>query len=103
FGVIAVDSAPHTIVDLAPVNDAPATRSKILRIASEGGGIFIYEALAGSAQMLVNAKAGTRHIILLADAADSEEPGKYQELIAKCQEAGITISVVGLGKETDVD
>ena len=103
FGVIAVDSAPHTIVDLAPVNDVAGTRSKILRIASEGGGIFIYEALAGSAQMLVGAKAGTRHIILLADAADSEEPGKYQELIEKCQQAGITISVVGLGKETDVD
>jgi Mg-chelatase subunit ChlD len=103
FGVIAVDSSPHTIVDLAPVSDAAGTRSKILRIASEGGGIFIYEALAGSAQMLVSAKAETRHIILLADAADSEEPGKYQELIEKCQQAGITISVVGLGKETDVD
>src|SRR6185503_3328974 len=45
FGVIAVDSSPHTIVDLAAVSDAASTRSRILRIASEGGGIFIYEAL----------------------------------------------------------
>jgi hypothetical protein len=103
LGVIAVDSSPHTIVDLAPLSDPAATRSSILRIDSQGGGIFVYEALAASAQMLVNAKAGTRHILLFADAADSEEPGAYQDLIAKCQAAGITISVIGLGKETDQD
>jgi Mg-chelatase subunit ChlD len=103
LGVIAVDSAAHPIVDLAPVNEAAAIRDQILRIDSQGGGIFIYEALAASAQMLMGAKAGTRHIILFADAADSEEPGRYQELIEKCRLAGITISVIGLGKETDTD
>ena len=103
FGVIAVDSSPHTIVDLAPPGKPAEIRDDILRIDSGGGGIFIYEALAASAQMLVDATAGTRHIILFADAADSEEPGKYRELIAKCQQAGITISVVGLGKPGDSD
>lgn len=103
FGVIAVDSSPHTIVDLAPPENASEIRDEILRIDSQGGGIFIYEALAAPAQMLVDAKAGTRHIILFADAADSEEPGKYRELIAKCQQAGITISVVGLGQPSDPD
>ncbi len=103
FGVIAIDSSPHTIVKLAPPENVAEIRDEILRIDSEGGGIFIYEALAASAQMMVDAKAGTRHIILFADAADSEEPGKYQELIAKCEQAGITISVVGLGKPTDSD
>ena len=103
FGVIAIDSSPHTVVNLAPPENVSEIRDQILRIDSGGGGIFIYEALAASAQMLVDAKAGTRHIILFADAADSEEPGKYQELVAKCQQAGITISVVGLGKPTDSD
>jgi hypothetical protein len=103
FGVIAIDSSPHTVVNLAPPENVSEIRDQILRIDSGGGGIFIYEALAASAQMLVDAKAGTRHIILFADAADSEEPGKYQELIAKCQQAGITVSVVGLGKPTDSD
>ena len=103
FGVIAVDSSPHTIIDLAPPENAPQIRDEILRIESAGGGIFIYEALAASAQMLVDAEAGTRHIILFADAADSEEPGKYRELISKCEQAGITISVVGLGKPSDPD
>ncbi len=103
FGVIAVDSSPHTIVDLAAPENASEIRDEILRIDSQGGGIFIYEALAASAKMLVSAQAGTRHIILFADAADSEEPGKYQELLAKCQQAGITVSVVGLGTATDPD
>ena len=103
FGVIAIDSSAHTVVDLAPPEKASEIRDQILRIESGGGGIFIYEALAASAKMLVDAKAGTRHIILFADAADSEEPGKYQELITRCQQAGITISVVGLGKPGDSD
>ena len=103
LGVIAIDSTPHTIVNLAPAEDTSHIRSQVLSIDSGGGGIFIYEALQASASMLVNATAGTRHILLFADAADSEEPGKYKELIAKCEEAGITISVVGLGKPTDQD
>ncbi|PYP88586.1 MAG: hypothetical protein DMF61_05210 [Blastocatellia bacterium AA13] len=103
FGVIAIDSAPHTIVNLGPPDNPGAIRNQILRVDSGGGGIFIYEALAASAEMLIGAKAGTKHIILFADAADSEEPGKYQKLIEKCSGAGITISVVGLGKESDQD
>ena len=68
-----------------------------------GGGIFIYEALSNAAGMLASATSQTRHIILFADAADSEEPGKYEELLEKCSQAGITVSVIGLGKPTDVD
>lgn len=104
FGVIAVDSSSHIIADLKPVEgNAAKVRHDILMIGSQGGGIFIFEALSASANMLLNAKAGTRHIILLADAADSEEEGGYRELLKQCEEAGITVSVIGLGKETDVD
>lgn len=103
FGVIAVDSSAHVIVDLAPVEKNAYYRNKILRIDSMGGGIFIYEALSNAAKMLASATPQTRHIILFADAADSEEPGKYKELLEKCIQAGMTISVIGLGKPTDVD
>lgn len=104
FGVVAVDSSSHIIADLKPVeNNAAKVRQDILMIGSQGGGIFIFEALSTSANMLLNAKAGTRHIILLADAADSEEPGAYRELLQQCEQAGITVSVIGLGKESDVD
>jgi hypothetical protein len=103
FGVIAVDSMSHIIADLNTVDVNAKLRNKILQIDSGGGGIFIYEALTAAAEMLLKAKAGTRHIILLADAADSEEPGKYQELLRECEAAGITVSVIGLGKPTDTD
>ena len=103
FGVVAVDSSPHIIAELAPIANQAHVRRDILRIDSRGGGIFVYEALSTAAAMLVDAQAGTRHIILFADAADSEEPGQYRELLEECRKANITVSVVGLGTSGDVD
>lgn len=103
LGVLAVDSAPHIIHPLGRIKDKSSMRGKILRIESMGGGIFVYEALSKAAAMLAKAKAGTRHIILFADAADAEEPGKYKELLKKCRAAGMTCSVIGLGKKADCD
>ncbi len=103
FGVVAIDSEPHLIADLAPVKDKEPIKRDILSIRSQGGGIFIFVALEAAAEMLVKAKAGTKHILLFADANDSEEPGAYRELIEKCQKAGITVSVIGLGTEKDKD
>ena len=103
FGCLAVDSVPHEILPLAEVADKASLRNRILRIDSAGGGIFIYEALAAAARMIAPAQAGTKHILLFADAADSEEPGSYKGLVDKCVKAGITISVIGLGSESDRD
>lgn len=103
FGCIAVDSSAHTIADIGPVNNKEAVRSRVLRVQSEGGGIFIYQALAASADMILKAQPQTKHVILFADAADSEEPGDYKNLIEKMRQADITISVIGLGKPTDSD
>src|SRR5262249_4749841 len=98
FGVVAVDSVSHIIADLRKVDDPASIRNRILRIDSGGGGIFIFEALTTAADMLLKAQSGTRHILLFADAADSEEPGKYQELLQQCEQSGVTVSVIGLGK-----
>ena len=103
FGCLAVDTVAHTVADLGPVTDKAATRDRILRIESMGGGIFVYEALAHSADMVRRAKAGTKHIILFADAADSEEPGRYVDLLDQTRKAGITVSVIGLGTPKDKD
>lgn len=105
MGVIAVDTAPHTVVDFAQISRmSPDTRSRILSMGSQGGGIFVYEALYAATRMLADkSTAGARHIILFADAADSEEPGAYVDLLNKCTQAGITVSVVGLGTESDPD
>jgi Mg-chelatase subunit ChlD len=103
FGVVAVDSASHIIAELKNADESKSVRNRILKIDSGGGGIFVFEALTTAADMLLKAKSGTRHIILFADAADSEEPGKYRELLQECEQAGITVSVIGLGKPTDLD
>ncbi|MEE4355893.1 MAG: VWA domain-containing protein [Desulfococcaceae bacterium] len=103
FGLIAVDSSPHEIVRIKSADQADAERGKILSIDAGGGGIFVYSGLRAAAEMLLQARAETRHIILFADAADAEEPGEYKSLIEKCVKAGISISVIGLGTPEDRD
>ncbi len=104
LGVVAVDSISHIIAEVAPIGSQEADlRRRIQSVDSAGGGIFIYEALATAAKMMVSAHSPTKHILLFADANDSEEPGDYKELVAKCVRANITISVVGLGTAHDSD
>jgi Mg-chelatase subunit ChlD len=103
IGVFAVDTVAHQIVPLDTVENNRGYRSKILSIGSEGGGIYIYEALVASANMIQNAKAQTRHIILFSDAADAEQSMHYEEIVGKLREADVTVSVVGLGTEHDCD
>jgi Mg-chelatase subunit ChlD len=103
FGCLAVDTVPHVIHELGVVRDKPAVRDNILGIRSMGGGIYVYEALEAAHAMLGKATAQTKHIILFADAADAEEPKAYQDLLEKCKADNVTVSVIGLGKETDKD
>ena len=103
FGVIAVDSAPHTIVPLNEKSNLGGAYNQIMRIDSMGGGIFVYNGMVAGLKMLMNAKAGTKHIVLFADAADAEQPGQYKELLEKCSKAGITVSVMALGTQNDCD
>jgi Mg-chelatase subunit ChlD len=103
IGVLAVDTTAHEIVPMDTVEKNQAQRSRILGINSMGGGIYIYEALVAAAQQVSSAKAGTKHIILFADAADSEQSADYKTILEKCRESEVTVSVIGLGTENDVD
>jgi hypothetical protein len=102
-GVIAVDSAPHVISPLTAASDKDRICDEVRRIQSMGGGIFTYTALVAAARMVQESDKGTRHIVLFADAADAEEPGDYQRLLATLKPLGITVSVIGLGSELDSD
>jgi Mg-chelatase subunit ChlD len=103
IGVFAVDTTPHEVVPLGTVEKNLSYRNEILGIGSMGGGIYIYEALVASARMISTAQAQTKHIILFADAADSEQSMHYEEIVDKLREAGVTISVIGLGTDHDSD
>lgn len=105
FGAIVVDSQASTVIPLQSAESAQNSTGLLRRLEAGGGGIFIYEALEAAAAMALGAGAdiGARHIILFADAADSEEPGAYVDLLADLNAAGVTVSVVGLGSPADVD
>ena len=102
-GVIAVDSSPHVITPLTSGGQKEEVCDEVRRIQSMGGGIFTYTALVTAARMVQESDKGTRHIVLFADAADAEEPGEYQRLLGTLTPLGITVSVIGLGSESDSD
>ena len=101
--VIAVDSAPHVVVPMQPVDDKERISGLVRSIESMGGGIFVEAALQEAARQLAAASQQNRHIVLFADAADAEEPGTYKTLVPSLARAGVTVSVIGLGEDTDSD
>jgi uncharacterized membrane protein len=103
IAVLAVDTAPHDILPMSKVDDPKRMAQEVLGMQSAGGGIYIYEALAAAGKELLRTDAGTRHLLLFADANDSEEPGDYVNLLAEYRKHGITVSVVGMGNDTDSD
>jgi Mg-chelatase subunit ChlD len=102
-GVIAVDSAPHVVSPLTSASEKDRICDEVRRIQSMGGGIFTYTALVTAAKMVQESDKGTRHIVLFADAADAEEPGEYERLLDTLKPLGITVSVIGLGSDSDAD
>ncbi|MFN7134760.1 MAG: VWA domain-containing protein, partial [Myxococcales bacterium] len=100
-GVWVVDEKAHRIVELMPIEDVPL--GKVASITSQGGGIYVYEALEATAFEIDQSRKATRHIVLFSDAADSEEPGAYQQLLADLAKKKITVSVIGLGRQSDSD
>lgn len=101
--VIAVDSAPHTVVGMQRVDDAGAIIDKVLKIESMGGGIFTSTAVHAAAKELAEAPQGIKHMVIFADAADAEEPGDLHEFVPKLVSAGVSLSVIALGSNTDSD
>ena len=102
--VFAVDSEPTKTIPLTRIGDNKARLGARARsIKSAGGGIFVYTGLKAAWEELKKSPAGTRHVILFSDAADSEEPGDYKRLIKEMTDNGASISVIGLGTNKDSD
>lgn len=102
--VHAVDSSPHVIAAMTNVGgNRAAILNAVGRIRSMGGGIFVEEGIKAGWRELKKTDAGTRHLILFSDAADSEEPGDYKTYLAKMRKEGITLSVIALGSRSDPD
>lgn len=104
ISVHAVDGAPHPIVTLTRLGpNRKQMLSTVSRIASMGGGIFIGEGLEAGWKELQRSVAGIRHLILFADADDSEEPANYRKTLKEMVKEGSTVSVIALGTEKSAD
>ena len=102
--VYAVDSEPHAVIKLTAVgSNKKKLMTKVRKVRSMGGGIYVYRGLKAAWDELKKADIGTRHIILFSDAADSEQPGDYKRLIKEMTSNSGTISVIGLGTRKDAD
>lgn len=101
--VYAVDTEAHEIVPLTGLgSNRAALEDTVRRITSGGGGICVPTGLRAAWTSLKQAQAGQRHVVLFADANDAtQELGDYKTLIQNMVKDGITISAIGLGKETD--
>ncbi len=101
--VISVNTSAHVVQELSRVDQPEAIANRAEQIHSNGGGIFIYEALEAAGKELLKAEGyRTRHIILFSDANDSVHEGGYKTLLEDYVKQGISVSVIGLGRETDI-
>ena len=90
LGVLAVDSAPHQIVDLGPVDDKAAIRRRRPEYPVHGRG---HLRLRGPRRRPPVCSPTRRPppatSSLFSDASDSEEPGRYATLLTKARAANM--------------
>lgn len=114
--IASVDTRTNWHQRLAPVSVLAQNRSAVRAVRAGGGGIYVYTALVDAYRELQPASAPIRHVILFSDTADSEEQfqgcpfgrcgGRMHsaiDLARDAQRAGITTTVVGIGRATDSD
>lgn len=101
--IFAVDTQPHAVVPLTRVgNAARQIGGEARTIRSAGGGICVPTGLRAAWEALARVQTGQRHVVLFADANDAtQELGDYPGLIKDMVADSVTISVIGLGKESD--
>jgi len=101
--VAAIDTEPHEFVAPTSAADKGPILAKVRRIESSGGGIYVDKALEWGLEALAKTAQANKHLVVFGDAADSERPAESLAALPALVKAGITVSVIGLGKETDSD
>ena len=101
--VHVVDTEVHPIIKMTSARERQQLIKQVRGITSMGGGIYVGKALIAAGQESASTNHGTRHIVLFSDAADTEQPGKYKDLLKRYADVGITVSVIALGTQADSD
>lgn len=99
--VIPVDTEPDQPIGPAQATDRSEIIARIREIGAGGGGIYIRTGLEAAAEALGESANEVKHIILLADGADSEQKEGVPELIEALSAEGISLSTVSIGEGPD--
>ncbi|MDA3864213.1 MAG: VWA domain-containing protein [Deltaproteobacteria bacterium] len=97
-GIIAFDHRPNTVVDLTYA----ANRSRIeqlIRKITASGGTDIVSALDAANNMLCDARAKVKHVILLSDGQSGRD--RLEDVLQQANNCNISISVIGVGSSID--
>jgi Ca-activated chloride channel homolog len=97
-GVVAFDHRAQIAVELTPAANRSRIEQLISRIDADGG-TEIVPALEMGNEMLCDARAKVKHMILLSDGQAGRD--RLEDVLQASAGCGITISVVGIGSDVD--
>jgi uncharacterized membrane protein len=100
--VIPVDTAPDNPIGPISASQREEAIRLIRQIGAGGGGIYVRTGLEAAAEALAGSPNQVKHIILLADGADSEQKEGVPELVDALVADGVTITTVSIGDGPDV-
>ena len=100
--VIPVDTEPDQTIGPVAAVDRVEITGRIRQIGAGGGGIFVRTGLEAAAEALAQSSNQVKHIILLADGADSEQKEGVPAVIEALAAEGVTVSTVSIGAGPDV-
>ncbi len=102
FGVIVSGTGTDWLAPIRPAREAPRIIEQISRIYAGGGGIYCRPSLELAAKAILAEPTRVRHIIMLADTDDCDEQEGCFEIAAALRRAGVTLTVVGIGRPDGV-
>ena len=98
-GVIAFDSNFEWTVPLSALDNKESVKASVGNLGA-GGGTRFYPALEEAYFALGSSDAAVKHVILLTDGV-STDPDIFPALLARARKNAVTVSTVGIGRETD--
>lgn len=104
LAVIGVDTMAAPVLSLSQVEDPEQIKRQIRTMKPGGGGIYCFTALKAAYDTLLSPESTgqVRHVILLSDAADTNQQEGCLDLArANLDQHGITTTVVALGRAQD--
>ncbi len=94
IGIVAFDGSASVLTPRRPLREQPDIASQIGSLRASGG-TDIRSGLEAAVAQQVGSSAKVRHIILV---TDGQSPNNFADLVKQLTDAGITLSVIGVGQ-----